>query len=265
MIAAWLLAFPLTWSFAGLSCSQLVCDEYAPGRVRLMAEPDVSGPLLVAEGMRRTKSHAETRRPREGEPWWSCHDLSCVEWHPVTCPQGPCEDDEAMAVVIVSDPLARASRAIGDALEACRPRVATTGPRDEMITASSWEEARENGRPENLLDGDPATIWHSRWSRDVPSPPHTVTVDLQRPCIINLVEVGRRPPGARNGDVLEYAVDVSVDGVTWRSAATGTWPEQYSGTTYAVFAPGGELTRYLRLRVLRGVGGWGSASHLGWR
>src|ERR1041384_7667633 len=45
-------------------------------------------------------------------------------------------------------------------------------------TAKSEETGSENGRAANVLDGDPATIWHSRWST-APALPEWVTIDMR--------------------------------------------------------------------------------------
>ena len=51
-------------------------------------------------------------------------------------------------------------------------------PRNGWTAAASDEEtAGENGRAANVLDGDVATIWHSRWSGTAPAPlPHWITI-----------------------------------------------------------------------------------------
>lgn len=48
----------------------------------------------------------------------------------------------------------------------------------KIYYASSEEADQEDGSAENMIDDDPATIWHSVWSQPHPSPPHSVVIDL---------------------------------------------------------------------------------------
>ncbi|MEE1813570.1 hypothetical protein PUR59_00710, partial [Streptomyces sp. SP18ES09] len=64
-----------------------------------------------------------------------------------------------------------------NAMEPSAPVLARTG---WTVTASDEETSAENARAANVLDGDPATVWHSRWS-GTPAPlPHSITVDRHR-------------------------------------------------------------------------------------
>ena len=42
--------------------------------------------------------------------------------------------------------------------------------------SDSEETRKENGRAKNVLDGDTATIWHSRWSRKAAPLPHYIEI-----------------------------------------------------------------------------------------
>jgi beta-galactosidase len=89
------------------------------------------------------------------------------------------------------------------------------------VTASSFEPGE--GEPENAIDGDPSTYWHSRWNPKA-DPPHTLTLELREPQEVSRVKVVPRQDMA-NGRVREYELFLSEDGQTWgEPASKGTMP-----------------------------------------
>ena len=59
-------------------------------------------------------------------------------------------------------------------------------PRDGWtVVASSAEARREDGSAGRAVDGDSATIWHTRWSGTPDNFPHTFTIELAEPTRIN--------------------------------------------------------------------------------
>ncbi|GAA1558958.1 discoidin domain-containing protein [Streptomyces globosus] len=128
--------------------------------------------------------------------------------------------------------------------------------------ASDEETAGENGRAANVLDGNAATIWHSRWS-GTPAPlPHGITVDMHRTAVVSGLVYRPRGDGG-NGRVGEYAVSLSADGRDWGSpVATGTLADDGGAKTLG-FAPQG--ARFVRLTALTEAGGrgpWTSAAEI---
>ncbi|MFE7582111.1 discoidin domain-containing protein [Streptomyces gardneri] len=130
-------------------------------------------------------------------------------------------------------------------------------------TASDEETGRENGRAANVLDGDAATIWHSRWS-GTPAPlPHSITIDMHRRAAVSaLVYQPRRD--VANGRVGAYTITVSTDGTHFgEPVATGTWRDDdtVKTATFTRAAKG----RYVRLTVTREAGNrgpWTSAAEI---
>ena len=47
----------------------------------------------------------------------------------------------------------------------------------KVVFASSEQPDKGEGK-ENAIDGDPGTIWHSRWTPDKPKHPHEIQIDL---------------------------------------------------------------------------------------
>ncbi|MEU6928786.1 discoidin domain-containing protein [Streptomyces sp. NPDC046374] len=147
-----------------------------------------------------------------------------------------------------------------NAMEPMAPVLDRTG---WTATASDEETAKENGRAANVLDGDPATLWHSRWS-GTPAPlPHTVTLDMHRTTVVSALVYQPRTDGKANGRVGEYSISVSTDGRAWGSpVATGTLADDAGAKTLG-FAPQG--ARFVRLTAVTEAGRrgpWTSAAEL---
>ncbi|MFF8837304.1 discoidin domain-containing protein [Streptomyces sp. NPDC015130] len=151
------------------------------------------------------------------------------------------------------------SVAPANAMEPSAPVLDRTG---WTATASDEETVQENGRASNVLDGDAATIWHSRWSGTAAPLPHSITIDMQRTVVVSAL-VYRPRAAAGNGRVGEYSISVSTDGRNWGSpVATGTLADDAAAKTLG-FAPQG--ARFVRLTAVTEAGNrgpWSSAAEL---
>jgi glucose/arabinose dehydrogenase len=141
--------------------------------------------------------------------------------------------------------------------------VAARLPRTAMTvrSADSQETVGSNGQAVNVLDGNPATIWHTEWQAADPPPPHEIQLDLGRTAAVSCVFYQPRPDHS-NGRIGDYEVHTSTDGTTWgTAAATGTWIDTPAEQT-ACFSP--RSARYLRIRALTEVAGrpWTSVAEL---
>ncbi|MDG4863346.1 discoidin domain-containing protein, partial [Streptomyces sp. T-3] len=137
-------------------------------------------------------------------------------------------------------------------------------PRDGWTaTASDEETASENGRAANVLDGDPSTLWHSKWS-GTPAPlPHTLTIDMKTAKPVSALSYQPRRTGA-NGRIGAYTITTSTDGVTFGTpVATGTWRDDdtVKGATFTRTV----TARYVRLAATSEAGNrgpWSSAAEI---
>ncbi|GAA4602481.1 hypothetical protein GCM10023107_60500 [Actinoplanes octamycinicus] len=140
------------------------------------------------------------------------------------------------------------------------PTLARTG---WTATADSQETASENGAVANVLDGDPATIWHSAWS-GTPAPlPHAVTVDLHASVLVGGLAYLPRPAASANGRIGRYQIATSADGTTWTDRVSdGVFADSPARQT-VIFPPA--RARYVRLTALTEAGTrgpWSSAAEL---
>ena len=137
-------------------------------------------------------------------------------------------------------------------------------PQSQMSVRSvdSEETSAMNGRRANVLDGNPATLWHSRYSGTVAPIPHEIQLDLGTARAVTDLYYQPRTDTSPNGRIGRYEVHVSADGTNWGTpVATGTLPNT-SAEQHLRFLP--KTGRYLRLRALSEVNGnaWTSIAEL---
>ena len=86
----------------------------------------------------------------------------------------------------------------------------------KAVSASS--EQPTEGK-ELAIDGDPSTLWHTRWNPAGDKHPHDIVIDLgERLKLTGFTYTPRRGPHP-NGTIKEYAFHVSADGRTWGEPA----------------------------------------------
>jgi galactose oxidase len=132
------------------------------------------------------------------------------------------------------------------------------------VTADSQESAGENGVAANVLDGNPATFWHSQWSSTPPAPlPHSLTLDLQAATAVGGLSYLPRPAASPNGRIGRYTIESSTNGTAWTTRVTnGAFADSPVQQT-VVFPPA--TARYWRLTALSEAGTrgpWSSASEI---
>ena len=82
------------------------------------------------------------------------------------------------------------------------------------VTHVSSQAERNNGQM--MIDGNPATLWHSAWEREIPNYPHEVTIKLDKPMEVKGLRLLPRQD-LSNGWVKDLEVYLSNDGANWGS------------------------------------------------
>ncbi|RJL31782.1 endo-alpha-N-acetylgalactosaminidase family protein [Bailinhaonella thermotolerans] len=131
------------------------------------------------------------------------------------------------------------------------------------VESVSSQDTATNGGAANVLDGDPATLWHTAWSQVDPDTPypHELVLDLGRSYSVSCLHYLPRQSGV-NGLVAGYEVYVSADGATWGAAArTGTFA---GGTAEQDACFTARPGRYVKFRAVSGQnsGPWAAAAEL---
>ncbi|MFO1491425.1 MAG: discoidin domain-containing protein [Kiritimatiellia bacterium] len=113
----------------------------------------------------------------------------------------------------------------------------------------------------NAIDGNPATIWHTRYEPAVDPHPHSITLDLGATRKLAGVKYTPRPDLA-NGRIAKFEIRTSADGVTWSEpVASGTWPDGAKPQTVRFPETS---ARHIRLTALSEVNGgpWAAVAEL---
>jgi len=122
-------------------------------------------------------------------------------------------------------------------------------------TATSQHVGYEAAR---AADTSTATFWHSEWS-PYSALPQSLTLNLGKQFIVKGLVYLPRQDGGIYGTITSYKVYTSLDGVTYKLAYTGTWPDDTVYKT-VMFTP--INASYVKLQVDAGDGRYASAALL---
>ncbi|KAF2865028.1 hypothetical protein BDV95DRAFT_600043 [Massariosphaeria phaeospora] len=125
------------------------------------------------------------------------------------------------------------------------------------VTTDSEEGGNEVS---NAIDGNAASIWHTKWTGTVPALPHWIQIDQGAPATVAGLSYLGRTDG-NNGNIGEYKIEASDDGSTWKQVASGNWQDNAEEKIASFTA----RARYFRLNALTEAGGrgqWSSASEI---
>ncbi|WP_168928942.1 endo-alpha-N-acetylgalactosaminidase family protein [Paenibacillus dokdonensis] len=127
-------------------------------------------------------------------------------------------------------------------------------PQSQMsATATSFQPGDE---PANALDGDPETIWHTKWT---PAHlPESITLNLGGSYKVNQLNYTPRS-GAGNGTITGYNLYASTDGVEFTKIATGSWIRDDKVKSVRFDAVD---ATHLKLEAIEGVGSFASAAEI---
>ena len=112
--------------------------------------------------------------------------------------------------------------------------------------------------PQNAVDGQLTTFWHSEWDPLAPLP-QSITVDLGTQHNVTGLIYSARQDGGTSGIMTGYTVSVSTDDATFTQVASGSWPPDTSTRSAAWPAV---QARYVRLTATSGISGYASAAEL---
>ena len=120
----------------------------------------------------------------------------------------------------------------------------------ELLTATAgdWQtgyEATEG--PANLvLDGNVNTLWHTNWygtSRD----DHWIQFELSEDYVVDGLRYKPREGNSTNGNITKYDIQISDDGVNFRSVTSGSWE---GNASWKMAAFSGVQAKFVRLVAL---------------
>jgi hypothetical protein len=125
--------------------------------------------------------------------------------------------------------------------------------RGARIVDVDSEDAANGNVAANAIDGDPGTIWHTRWQPASDPMPHTLVIDLGKELSLKGVTYLPRPDQA-NGRIAEVEVYCSLTADAWGAPeASAKWPNSQDLQSVVFATP--SKARYLRLVVRSEVNG----------
>jgi len=137
-------------------------------------------------------------------------------------------------------------------------------PTEGLIPNAEWklvEISSENGSngkyAKNAIDSNPRTWWHSRFSNDKATPPHSLTIDLNKQYTLRGLVYMSRQDDSRNGAVKDYTLEISLDGHQFYSVLDSTF-ELTRKPQSITFKP--MKAKYIRLICKSDYSGQGLAS-----
>jgi hypothetical protein len=137
-----------------------------------------------------------------------------------------------------------------DSLTILPPKV-SLDPTDFIVATNSDEltgEGAPNGHLISAFDDDSATFWHSEWSSYSGTTfPYEINVNLGNMYKLNAFGYTPRASGTKGGNIGEYEIYISQDGVTYTLATSGTWVDD---GTYKEASFDTQIASHIRLVAL---------------
>jgi len=132
-----------------------------------------------------------------------------------------------------------------------------------VVAVDSEETTQANNAAIKAIDGDPATIWHTRWNADLVLP-HYITIDSGTSRWLGGFTYLPRQDGNLNGVVEKYRFETSTNGLDWTNVVEGVFGNVRNNPTLqeVTFAP--VKAQFFRFTALQEINtnGWTSAAEL---
>lgn len=129
-----------------------------------------------------------------------------------------------------------------------------------VADVDSQETTAEDGAASNAIDGNPNTLWHTKYSSGTDQYPHHLTLDLGQQYSVTGLSYLRRQTGSDNGVFRDYQVFVSADGKDWGDpVATGTFTADFAPQQVSFAGKPGRYVKLVGLNALAGNAFGGAA------
>jgi hypothetical protein len=126
---------------------------------------------------------------------------------------------------------------------------------DNLVMRKLGATATGDGKPANeILDGDPNTFWSSADARgNGPKLPHEIQIHFPQPVAMNgLLLMPRQNQREHQGDLREFKLETSDDGVNWQTLLHGQFASTWNPQTISF--PQTLTAKHLKLTALSGFG-----------
>jgi hypothetical protein len=134
------------------------------------------------------------------------------------------------------------------------PDLGATTPKvlSQLSPKVTADSEHENNWANFAVDGNPKTLWHTRWDATSTPLPHSLTIELKEPIAIEgFIQMPRQDNN--HGRIVKYRIHTSQDGKAWTTVAEGNWPD--SADTQRVLLKMPVRARFIRLEALKSADG----------
>lgn len=125
-------------------------------------------------------------------------------------------------------------------------------PREQMAATATSFESTVGAVPQNVLDGNLSSLWHSEYNPVRLPLPQSITIELSGAYDVSELAYQPRTDGGLNGAITAYNVYASADGQNFTKVTTGAWQAD-SSLKFAAFDASG--ARYIRLEATKSYEG----------
>ena len=132
----------------------------------------------------------------------------------------------------------------------------------ESTWAITADSSQAGNPPAAAFDDNPATFFHSEYSPQLVALPHYVVIDMTAPFMVNGLTYLPRQDGTKNGNVGQYTVELSTDGASWTTVATGTFADDATLKEANFAVASARYVRFTSLTEAGGRGPWMSAAEI---
>ncbi|MEE2966772.1 MAG: discoidin domain-containing protein, partial [Verrucomicrobiota bacterium] len=139
-------------------------------------------------------------------------------------------------------------------------------PAKKMKLVSFSSENTSNRRlAKYAIDGDPRTIWHTRWSDRTEKHPHQLVIDLEAKYQVSGVRYLVRQDGGWNGAFADVEFYISNNAEQFGSKPNGLGKFKKDKKSQSINFEKSKEGRYLKIKILSEVNGgtWASAAEIG--
>lgn len=133
-------------------------------------------------------------------------------------------------------------------------------PQQNMSIEASSEHLNvgNEGLASFAIDGNKDTIWHTKYGSGFTQLPHDITINLGKEYTINKYSYLPRS-GSSNGNITKYEIQVSTDGQSFKTVASGNWD---NNSNEKVVQFDNVQATHVRLVALEGIAGFATAAEL---
>lgn len=133
-------------------------------------------------------------------------------------------------------------------------------PQQNMSIEASSEHPNvgNEGLASFAIDGNKDTIWHTKYGSGFTQLPHDITINLGKEYKINKYSYLPRS-GSSNGNITKYEIQVSTDGQSFKTVASGNWD---NNSNEKVVQFDNVQATHVRLVALEGIAGFATAAEL---